>query len=261
MSLTQEAIDGLPARLNAYTKPINYTHRTGGLRLTIHPDGRKVYSVVVVDRGRRAEVEIGPHRAVLRDLRDARSMERSRIDLNSYHTLAVALILADLCKRLYWRSVDIYAACHGDSERADGFAQEVIGRATEYHATRQSMNRRPTEAQRRQYRKDLDATATAARKLAALLARTGIRCNFPMSDGATIGYPEILDFLGEQVTAERSALAANKATGNPRHDIAVLSVEMRNAATLYGIPHDAVAPLVHAVVDDASDKTVTKRRK
>jgi hypothetical protein len=119
---------------------------------------------------------------------------------------------------------------------------------------------RMSEAQRRQYRTDLDAATATARKLRGLLDRTSIACNFDMADGRRIGYPEILDFMHRQVDAARDALTENKNTGNPRHDIDVLSGgwicgrPVRNPPRL----HDAATQCAGG---RCSEKTVTKRRK
>jgi hypothetical protein len=251
--LTQEAIDALLARVNPYSYTLDH-----GLRLTINPDGRKVYTVVVASRPRKVKIEIGPHRALIKNLLD---LPPEGVNLSTSHTLAEAQRMAELCGLLYLPAVRIYTKHHGNSERADAFAHQVIERATAYDAVRAWNKHRMSEAQRRQYRTDLDAATATARKLRGLLDRTSIACNFDMADGRRIGYPEILDFMQRQVDAARDALTENKNTGNPRHDIDVLSGRLDMAADLYGIPRDCMTPLLNALVDDASEKTVTKRRK
>lgn len=158
----------------------------------------------------------------------------------------------------------LYESHHGHKERAEDFAREIVERAHVFDEVRKWMitpkDSESAQRARKQRRTDLDSISLAARKLRHLLARTDVRCRFPMNDGTVISYPLILDQLERQVVAERLALEQHNNRGRPRHDIAVTAAELRAGCLDYQMPPECVANFLKIIDPDADLKTVRARK-
>jgi hypothetical protein len=150
----------------------------------------------------------------------------------------------------------LYANHHGHDDRSEDFARDVIDQAEWFDVVGGMMAFLLGDVDRKQRRTDLSAITSSARKLRALLARSDIRCNFPMHDGRVIGYGHVLDQLERQVLAEREILRQHNRRGRPRIDIAVAAAKIRSSCLLFDVPQDCVLHLLRVIAPEADDKTL-----